>query len=432
MAKPRRKNGNGLTFPYSFEKNGRKGRIKKWGDGKFGTYFMFASKKHRNSFATFEAAHLFLEHEFSKLDSDSANSVTLHPLRHDVKTYHELEQLLRDQGGGATLREAVEFFLAHHASKRFKAKTVAECVEAFLAAESGRNLSGRQIATLKGHLTPFAKDFGTRKIHELTALEIGNWLASRQTDEGQSWSAKTRKNVRGSLVSMSLYAQETLKAIPQLGKTEFQLVKNPKTDQRREVDIYTPDEITRLLAMAIEHDIDLIPAIVLGCFAGLRPDEFHGEESRDEHQRKPPLGWEAFNWDDKRLHIKGQKVRSKKTRDVNLFPAAYQWLSPFKDQTGKIWRYKKAYDDKMRSLFAKVELPRLYDAFRHSYASYRIRHLKGDLAQLAMEMGNSPQEIINSYRRNVTDEQADKWFNIAPPSDYAEKIGRALALRQAA
>jgi hypothetical protein len=64
----------------------------------------------------------------------------------------------------------------------------------------------------------------------------------------------------------------------------------------------------------------------------------------------------------------------------------------------------------------------IYDGFRHSYASYRIRHLKGNLPELAQEMGNSPKEIINSYKRNVTDAEANEWFNIMPPKEYAEII----------
>ncbi|MBA3881162.1 MAG: hypothetical protein H0X73_00290 [Chthoniobacterales bacterium] len=63
----------------------------------------------------------------------------------------------------------------------------------------------------------------------------------------------------------------------------------------------------------------------------------------------------------------------------------------------------------------------IYDGFRHSYASYRIRQLKGNLPELAVEMGNSPREIIDSYKRNVTDEQARVWFTeILPPPDYSD------------
>src|SRR4028119_2120644 len=98
MAKPRTKNGGGIIFPYLFEKNGRTGRIKKWGNGTFGTYFRFAGQARRNSFATFETAYQFLEREFTKLDSDRANTLTLNPLNSDVRNYSELEQLLRAEG----------------------------------------------------------------------------------------------------------------------------------------------------------------------------------------------------------------------------------------------------------------------------------------------------------------------------------------------
>jgi hypothetical protein len=130
------------------------------------------------------------------------------------------------------------------------------------------------------------------------------------------------------------------------------------------------------------------------------------------------------------VYVVGQKVRSKATRDFPLHPVTKAWLAPFSELKGEMWTYKKAYDDKMKSLFEKVGLERLYDGFRHSYASYRIRHLKGNLATLADEMGNSPQEIINSYKKNVTDEDAENWFGIKPPKDYANKIKRVLAARQ--
>ena len=74
----------------------------------------------------------------------------------------------------------------------------------------------------------------------------------------------------------------------------------------------------------------------------------------------------------------------------------------------------------------------MYDGFRHSFASYRIRQLKGDLNKLAEEMGNSPREIINSYKRNVRDEDTALWFSITPPAgtpsswrlhyEFAERI----------
>lgn len=94
------------------------------------------------------------------------------------------------------------------------------------------------------------------------------------------WSAKTRTNVLGSLVSLSLFARDALKAIPDIGKTEFQKVRRPKRDERGEVEIYTPAEMEKLLLAALENDVAMIPALVVGGFQGLRPAEFHAEGAK--------------------------------------------------------------------------------------------------------------------------------------------------------
>ena len=434
MTKPRSKAE--IKFPFIFEKNGRTGRIKKW-SGKFGTYFMFAGQKRRSSMATFEAAYEYLDREFSKLDADPGNSETLHSLRHkDRKTYAEFERRLMEEGNGATLGEAVQYYLDNHLSVKFAALSVSKCIEAFLKAEKSNNNSVLHNDTLTRHLGHFEREFGARRIHELATLEISGWLANAKSPDGKPWSPKTRRNVRGSLVSMSLYAKKVLKAFPAgVTETEFQLVKTPKLDVAEEVEIYTPDQFKKLLLAAIEHDTDLIPALVLGGFEGLRPDEFHGENVRNddeaadaaEMQKKTrdPLKWENIHWSDKRVDVIG-KVRSKARRHVPLHPVAKAWLEPFKNLTGAIWKFKKSYTHKMRSLCEKAEVPRLDNALRHSYGSYRIRILEGNLPALAQEMGNSPAQIIKSYKADVPDALAKQWFSLMPPADYAISIRKAL------
>src|SRR5438045_2987263 len=114
MSRPR------ITFPHEFVKNGRIGKVYYLPSTKtFKTHFRFAGKPLQNTFKTLQSAVSFLDREFSKLDSDRANALSLNPLNADVRTYSELEQLLRDNANGATLREAVAFYIAHHARKRF-------------------------------------------------------------------------------------------------------------------------------------------------------------------------------------------------------------------------------------------------------------------------------------------------------------------------
>src|SRR4029077_1978447 len=98
----------------------------------------------------------------------------------------------------------------------------------------------QQIETLEKHFRRFERHFGNHKIHEIPTLEISNWLAA-QTDErtGRLWNAKTRINNLGSLVSLSVFSRDMLRAIPDVGKPEFQKVRRPKPDVRGEVEIYT-------------------------------------------------------------------------------------------------------------------------------------------------------------------------------------------------
>src|SRR5262249_36404369 len=160
------------------------------------------------------------ENEFLKLDSDSSNSLSQNPLQGSVKEYAELEQLLRRKLPGATLREAVTRLIADQGNKKFEPRTVAECADIFVKHQRGNNISPQQIEALQKHFRRFEKDFGNYEIHEIPMLNISDWLAA-QTDQrtGRLWSAKTRINNLGSLVSLSLFARDALNAIPDAGKT---------------------------------------------------------------------------------------------------------------------------------------------------------------------------------------------------------------------
>ena len=401
-------------FPYRFERNGRVGQIKHWpARNVFATYFRYAGRAVRNTFSTFQAAYLHLDHEFSTLDAAPQNSLVLNPLRSDLRTYSELEALLRQHTNSrTTLREAVEFYLAHHEASAFKPRIVSDCIRSFHEAEARRKVSPSHAKMSKSRLQKFSGDFGAREIHTVRATEIEEWL--RQFEN-----AKTSNHYRGIVVSLFLYARDVLQAIPEGGKVAPQRVQAAKVDPQTKVCIYTPGEIASILSACVEHDQALIPVIVLGTFLGLRPNEIHGEEARYD-----PLTWEAIDWARSEIHVEGQKVRGLRIRDLQIPPNALAWLRPFEKCTGKIWGRAKSYNRRVKKLIeGNAKLKVAHDGFRHSYASYRIRMLKGNLNKLAEEMGNSPREIINSYKRNVRDDEAEAYFNIYPGTGYATEIG---------
>jgi integrase len=419
---PRKK----ISFPYRHENNGRHGMIYLCGDGKFKTHFKFAHKYHQNTFVNFENALAFLEKEFNTLDTKLEESSSQFPLERDRKHYFELEQLLKQKSDGASLWQAVDFFLNYNKKKKFTPMTVSDCADRYIQESIDTNLTISQIKNLKKHFRRFSKTFGNRKIHDLETLEIKTWLSSQKDRYGKPWSPKTRKNCRGTLVGLSIYARDTLNAIPaEVEKTEFQKVKAPETDQAKPVEIYTPKEMANLLRTAIATDIDLIPILVVGGFMGLRPAEAHGQEVKRDR-----LQWEDFMWQDGFLPIYGQKVRSKPTRHVPIPSNAAAWLRPFKSMTGEVWRFKKAFDTRFAKLRGLAGVGSIHDGLRHSYCSYRYRILSGKVDQLADEMGNSKEEIMKSYKRNVTDKEANAWFAIKPPSNYAKSIKLVLDSRQ--
>jgi hypothetical protein len=350
-------------FPVKFEKNGRTGKIYKTANGRFKTHFQFAGKPRQNTFATVEAAVDYLEDEFLRLDTAQDESQTLFPIRAKAKEIFELEQLLAERSDGTSLRDAVRFFLDNSKIKRLQPKTFSECIEPFIQDRKTANATGIHIKTLQKHFRRFEKDFGCCRIHEITSLEITNWLGTR-TDEGSGklWSAKTKRSVRGSLVTLSLFAQEILKAIPENGKTEFQKVRTSKDGVKQPVEIYTPEQLGKLLATATDIKFaDLIPVIAIGCFLGLRPFEIHGEGLE-----RGPLKWEAFNWTDNQLHVIGQKIRSKATRDIPLNDAVKAWLEPFKGLQAGIWTHKANHEKKMGALRKKAGIKGIDDGYRHS------------------------------------------------------------------
>jgi hypothetical protein len=224
---------------------------------------------------------------------------------------------------------------------------------------------------------------------------------------------------------MANYARRVLKAIPDNGgDTEFQKVPTPKVPPKKEVEIFTPDDLNKLLVTAIEQHVDMIPMIVLGGLLGLRPNECHGEEA--DRRR---IQWKDFNWMDKYLAVWGQKINSKATRHVPISQNAALWLKPFEKLKGNLWNGKSAYDNRFKTLRLLAGVHDVYNGLRHSFASYRFRLVK-DADQVALEMGNSREEFFRSYRRNVTDADAEKWFGVKPQRGYNSKIQAVLASRK--
>jgi hypothetical protein len=54
-----------------------------------------------------------------------------------------------------------------------------------------------------------------------------------------------------------------------------------------------------------------------------------------------------------------------------------------------------------------------HNALRHSFISYRVAQTQ-NVAQVALEAGNTPQMIFQHYRELVRQTEAKKWFSLVP------------------
>jgi hypothetical protein len=54
-----------------------------------------------------------------------------------------------------------------------------------------------------------------------------------------------------------------------------------------------------------------------------------------------------------------------------------------------------------------------HNALRHSFISYRVAQTQ-NVAQVALEAGNSPRVVFSNYRELVRPVDAERWFAISP------------------
>lgn len=421
-------------FPYEFRhtSSGRNGTIYKLGNGTFKSRYRFGGNVVANTFATVEKAVDWLQKELSTIDHSKENTPSLNPLRYSLQYYAELEQLLESKVKGASLRETVEFFISKF--ERYIFKTVETVYNEMIKASIEQGITYSNLLGYKQHIGAFSRVFGSRLVNDINREEVFEFLSKGKCKNGNSWSGKTRNNYLISLQAFGTYAKDH-EALRGDEKTVFHKISKFPEDNKEAVGIFTNEEISKLLAEAIKSDVNLIPLIVIQAFCGLRPSEIHAERvgkadengKLDKATKRPPLKWENFNWEQKTLSVIGQKVRSKYTRNIHFSDSVIEWLKPFQHLTGNIWNEEGNYSTRLAALRDKAEVQSVHDGLRHSYASTRVLILKNELGNLALEMGNSPQELLKSYiNRTVTLQQAEQYFKILPPPNYAEMIKAVL------
>ncbi|MEI6077568.1 MAG: hypothetical protein WCS94_18450 [Verrucomicrobiota bacterium] len=326
------------------------------------------------------------------------------PLEMAAMQFAEAHNLL----DGGSLLEAVRFYRKQNPD-RLPQKNVPEVVAEFVEAKEVDKMSAVYVKDLKGRLGRFAANFPGR-ISLVTKAEIEDFLRGLKgrDDAGKETivlSGKSRNNYRRAIGTLFNFA--VVRGYLPKGMVEVEDVALAR-EENGEIEIFRPEELANLLETA---DAALIPFLAIGAFAGLR----HAELQR--------LDWSEVRLDDSFIEVKASKAKTASRRLVPIQDNLKQWLMPLRKAGGAICDYAnmskqlmwlaEAVDQKLKQQDATAGFVWKHNALRHSFISYRVAQVQ-NVAQVALEAGNSTRVVFANYRELVRPVDAVKWFGIVP------------------
>lgn len=285
--------------------------------------------------------------------------------------------------------DAFTHFLAH--LERCKTSiTVAALCDKFQALKTKENKSRRYLDDLHYRLGILAGEFGGRIAADVSTDDVSAWLA------GMNAAPQTVKNYRTIARSLFSYGV-TLKACAE----------NPvdrafmPTKAETEVGILTVAQAAALLKAAHDRP-EILPAIAIGLFGGVRDAEIHR------------LDWSEIGFESGFITITPKKAKKKARRLIELRPALRAWLEPLRQISGPVWpagERGRILHEAAREAAGITPWP--HNALRHSFASYALAKWK-NAAALALEMGNSATVLMEHYREIVMPKDAEAYWSLTP------------------
>lgn len=282
---------------------------------------------------------------------------------------------------GASPRELVNHWKKHHAD--IVAKPIPAMLPEFLERKRQDGLSARWLADLEDRLGRFAGAHDCA-LGDLCARDIDDWL------RGLDISPRSRKNYRTAISTLANWAKGRgylSAAWDETGKIDI------GRSQPGQVHILSPDQLRALLGQA---SAQIIPFIALGAFAGVRSAEIRR------------LTWHDVGPD--YITVAAGKAKTAARRLVPILPTLRIWLDNAHPKRLVDGYYQERA---VLRVAARACITWHANVLRHSYCSYRLAAIQ-DVAQVALEAGNSPAMIFSHYRELVTPAQAEAWFLVLP------------------
>jgi integrase/recombinase XerD len=315
-----------------------------------------------------------------------------------------------------TLRDAVNAFLVSIANQ-LKPVTVSKLVALRLASAEARGVHARTLRDLggadgkKGRLGAFAAKFGKRQAAAITSEEIEKWaMAHCKTDA-------TRREVLVRINGLFAYGVKC----GFVRENPVSRIDKPRPNNADTAILTVKDSAALLNACPVE----IIPAVAVQMFAGLRTSEVES------------LEWERINFESNSIRVtqrKGAGNRKSIIRFVPMLPTLRAWLEPFRKLAGPVFPIaergpKKGQMSKQvyRVAFAKARkdagiVSWDISTLRHCFGTYRYADTT-NLPQVMAEMGHTEASTTTQhYIDAVTKKDAEAFWGLIPGCADAEKV----------
>lgn len=312
--------------------------------------------------------------------------------RRDV---HRAYELLDNHG---SLVEAVEFFMKHMAPR--KAIILADLYQEYLEAKHRAKLRPKSLEDIESRVGRMVQDLGTRQASGIFPADLESWLDSHR------YEGVTRIGYRRQFIGFFNYAvqHEYCPSNPAKKLTK------PHLDETTP-GIHTIAQVKKILNTAEVSCPEMIPFIVIGYFAGVRPGEICPGAG------KPGLTWNHIDLEEKEIKVIPQVAKARRQRNVEILPNLHAWLAKYKSaenggpSTADVVYYSRR---KLRNLIQDSGVAWSHDVLRHCYGSYHYAAFQNP-GKTATEMGHTDIDTLhNHYRALVRKVDAQKYWGIYP------------------
>jgi integrase len=176
-----------------------------------------------------------------------------------------------------------------------------------------------------------------------------------------------------------------------------------------EVEVFTPNQVERMLNFTLEHDLALLPFLVLGLFCGVRPA---GELEK--------LAWASVHLTGRpEVEIPASVSKTKRRRFVDLSENALAWLEAYRLRggvmEGRITSYRTQNLRNHRRVAQEAAgIERwIQQGMRHTFCSaWLAKH--HDINRLILMAGHSATVTWENYHRGMSQTEAEKFWAINP------------------